>query len=198
MDNSRIIRICDCTLRQGEKSPELSFREKIELCRLLDKLDIDLIELKEICQKKIDSLLIRSISQTVRNAKIAVPVTLEEDGVEKTETVSNNMYDILTEMQAALQANDTDRLGALRDHLDDQFENLLVGIANLGTRSQFLDAKSEKLDDEATELSIIRANTEGINDTEEITKMQEYNYSWLLTLKFGSQILPQSLLDYIR
>ena len=58
MDNSRIIRICYCTLRQGEKSPELSFREKIELCRLLDKLDIDLIELKEICQKKIDSLLI--------------------------------------------------------------------------------------------------------------------------------------------
>ena len=82
MDNSRIIRICDCTLCQGEKSPELSFREKIELCRLLDKLDIDLIELKEICQKKIDSLLIRSISQTVRNAKIAVPVTLEENGVE--------------------------------------------------------------------------------------------------------------------
>ncbi len=82
MDNSRIIRICDCTLCQGEKSPELSFREKIELCRLLDKLDIDLIELKEICQKKIDSLLIRSISQTVRNAKIAVPVTLEKNGVE--------------------------------------------------------------------------------------------------------------------
>ena len=126
-------------------------------------------------------------------------ITYEDaSGVEKTETVSNNMYDILTEMQAALQANDTDRLGALRDHLDDQFENLLVGIANLGTRSQFLDAKSEKLDDEATELSIIRANTEGINDTEEITKMQEYNYSWLLTLKFGSQILPQSLMDYIR
>ena len=82
MGNSEMIRICDCTLRQGEKSPELSFREKIELCRLLDKLDIDLIELKEICQKKIDSLLIRSVSQTVRNAKIAVPVTLEPDGVE--------------------------------------------------------------------------------------------------------------------
>ncbi len=82
MENSEMIRICDCTLRQGEKSPELSFREKIELCRLLDKLDIDLIELKEICQKKIDSLLIRSVSQTVRNAKIAVPVTLEPDGVE--------------------------------------------------------------------------------------------------------------------
>ena len=82
MGNAEMIRICDCTLRQGGKSPELSFREKIELCRLLDKLDIDLIELKEISQKKIDSLLIRSVSQTVRNARIAVPVTLEPDGVE--------------------------------------------------------------------------------------------------------------------
>ena len=122
----------------------------------------------------------------------------DASGVEVTETVSNNMYDILTQMQKALETNDTERLGALRDHLDDQFENLLVGIANLGTRSQFLEAKSEKLDDEATALEITRANTEGINDTEEITKMQEYNYSWLLTLKFGSQILPQSLMDYIR
>ena len=122
----------------------------------------------------------------------------DASGVEVTETVSNNMYDILTEMQKAIKANDNERLGALRDHLDDQFDNLLVGIANLGTRSQFLEVKSEKLEDEATELDIVRANTEGINDTEEITKMQEYNYSWLLTLKFGSQILPQSLLDYIR
>ena len=63
MGKQETIRICDCTLRQGEKSPELSFREKIELFRLLDKLDIDLIELNEIRQKKIDSLLIRSVSQ---------------------------------------------------------------------------------------------------------------------------------------
>ena len=82
MPNSGMIRICDCTLRQGEKSPDLSFREKIELCRLLDKLGLDLIELREIAQKKIDSLLIRSVSQTVKSAKIAVPVTFEPDGVE--------------------------------------------------------------------------------------------------------------------
>ena len=122
----------------------------------------------------------------------------DKDGVEKTETVSNNMYDILTKMQEALKDNDTERLGALRDHLENGYDDLLVGIANLGTRSAFLEAKGERLEDEATDLEIIRKNTEGINDTDEITKMQEYNYSWLLTLKFGSQILPQSLMDYIR
>ena len=122
----------------------------------------------------------------------------DKNGVEIKEEVSNNMYDILTKMQEALKDNDSERLGALRDHLEDRFDDLLVGIANLGTRSAFLDSKAQRLEDEATDLEVIRANTEGIKDTDEITKMQEYSYSWLLTLKFGSQILPQSLMDYIR
>ncbi|MBR1382489.1 MAG: hypothetical protein IJ555_01560 [Ruminococcus sp.] len=122
----------------------------------------------------------------------------DKNGVEVTETVSNNMYDILTEMQSALEANDTERLGALREHLENGFDDMLVGIANLGTRSAFLESKGNQLADEATDLEVIRKNVEGINDADEITKMQEYSYSWLLTLRFGSQILPQSLMDYIR
>ena len=82
MDHSFKISICDITLCQGEKSPELSFRETIELCRLLDKLDVDCIALKGIRQKKIDSLLIKSICQTVRNSRIAVPVSIREDDTE--------------------------------------------------------------------------------------------------------------------
>ena len=82
MENAERIRICDITLCQGEKSPELSFRETIELCRMLDKLDVDCIALKGIRQKKIDSLLIKSVCQAVRNAKIAVPVSVREDDAE--------------------------------------------------------------------------------------------------------------------
>ena len=82
MGNTETIRICDCTLRQGEKSPQLSFRETIELCRLLDKLGVGLIELKPLSQVKIDSLLIRSVSQTVKDARIAVPVSFEDGGVD--------------------------------------------------------------------------------------------------------------------
>ncbi len=79
MSNPEKIRICDSTLCQGEKGPELSFREKIELCRMLDRLDVDLIALRGIQQPKIDSLLIKSICQAVRNARIAVPVSFTQD-----------------------------------------------------------------------------------------------------------------------
>ena len=82
MNNPDKIRICDCTLCQGEKSPEMSFREKIELCKMLDRLDVDYISLHEICNVKIDSLLIKSVSQTVRNSRLAVPVSLSAGNTE--------------------------------------------------------------------------------------------------------------------
>ena len=48
---------------------------------MLDRLDVDCIALKGIRQKKIDSLLIKSVCQAVRNAKIAVPVSIREDDI---------------------------------------------------------------------------------------------------------------------
>ena len=52
MRNIEETRICDITLCQGEKSPKMSFRETIELCKMLDKLDVDYIALKGIKQSK--------------------------------------------------------------------------------------------------------------------------------------------------
>ncbi len=82
MDNQ--VRICDCTLRQTKEFPELSFREKLELCKLVDRLNPDLIEMDEIRNRKIDSLLIKSVSSAVRSAAIAVPVSLNAESVQLT------------------------------------------------------------------------------------------------------------------
>lgn len=68
--------ITDCTLLEGSNSSGLSFRQKIELCRLIDKLGVSVIELGEIKQTKIDSLLIKSICSTLQTASVAVPVHL--------------------------------------------------------------------------------------------------------------------------
>ena len=73
------IQICDCTLLDAANYAELSFREKIELCRLIDKLGVSTIDLCGIQQKKIDRLLIKSISSAVKQAMIAVPVSLKEE-----------------------------------------------------------------------------------------------------------------------
>lgn len=78
------IYVCDKTLKQNGKLISLSFREKIELCRLIDRLSVDWIELPAIQHHKIDSLLIKSIASAVRQAGVAVPVHLNRESVTET------------------------------------------------------------------------------------------------------------------
>lgn len=85
MDRQKEIVICDCTLLDAANHIELSFREKIELCRLIDRLGVSAIDLCEIRQKKIDRLLIKSICSAVQRAVVAVPVSLTDaDSVQLT------------------------------------------------------------------------------------------------------------------
>ena len=75
------VRISDVTMKQGVS---LSFKEKIELAKLLDKLDVSVIELEGIRSSKIDSLRIKSIACAVQSGIVAVPVQLDEQSVEET------------------------------------------------------------------------------------------------------------------
>ncbi len=81
----RNIKISDVTMKQTGKGIDftLSFREKIELAKLLDRLEIAVIELHPIENLKIDSLLIKSIAGAVKNAVVAVPVSFEENSPEQ-------------------------------------------------------------------------------------------------------------------
>ena len=75
------IKVCDSTVRKLStgKDVSLSFKEKLEVAKLLDKLCVDVIELDEIRNCKVDSLLIKSVVTAVKNSLIAVPVALGSD-----------------------------------------------------------------------------------------------------------------------
>jgi len=75
------IRISDMTMRQFTKTFSLSFREKIELAKLLDGLGVSVIELEGIGETRTDALRIKSVAAAVRNSIVAVPVTLQEENV---------------------------------------------------------------------------------------------------------------------
>ena len=80
----RNIRITDMTMRQTGKSAgcSLSFREKIELVKLLDRLNVSVIEVSPITSPKIDRLLIKSISSAVKESTVAVSVGLKEENID--------------------------------------------------------------------------------------------------------------------
>ena len=73
------IRISDMTMKQSGESFSLSFKEKIELAKLLDRLGVSVIELEGINTSKVDSLRIKSIAAAVNDSIVAVPVTLSQE-----------------------------------------------------------------------------------------------------------------------
>ena len=78
------IRISDITMKQTGKEFTLSFKEKLEIPKLLDKLNVDVIEREGIVQPKIDALRIKSVASTVKNSIVAVPVALSTESVDAT------------------------------------------------------------------------------------------------------------------
>ena len=70
------ISVTDTTIRQAGKAAgyTLSFREKIELAKLLDRLGVSVIELHAVENPKIDSLLIKSVASAVKESAVCVPV----------------------------------------------------------------------------------------------------------------------------
>lgn len=69
------ITIADATLREGSRRGELalSFKEKLEIAKLLDNLNVDVIEAAPIVDEKIDTLVLRTISPLLKNSILSCP-----------------------------------------------------------------------------------------------------------------------------
>ncbi|MCQ2113181.1 MAG: hypothetical protein MJY95_07565 [Bacteroidaceae bacterium] len=83
----RKIFVSDITMKlaDSEKGNRLSFRQKIELAKMLDKLGVSVIETGPIVNGKQDSLLIKSLASTVKKGILAVPVDIfNPDSIEET------------------------------------------------------------------------------------------------------------------
>ena len=74
------IKISDVTMKQGAKI--LSFREKIELAKLLDALGVSVIELEGIDNSRTDALRIKSVAAAVKDSTVAVAVKLDKKNID--------------------------------------------------------------------------------------------------------------------
>jgi len=80
------IEIVDITLRiSGQLAASgLSFKEKLEIAKLLEKLRVDVIETGYIGDSPADKAAIRTIADTVSTSIVSVPVGLEEEDIRRT------------------------------------------------------------------------------------------------------------------
>lgn len=72
--------ISDMTLNKAQGTYDLSFKEKIEIAKLLDKLCVSVIELAPVSGSKVDDVLVRTICSCVKNSTVCLPVSLTENG----------------------------------------------------------------------------------------------------------------------
>lgn len=79
-----MVRISDITMKQSGEDFSLSFREKIELAKLLDKLGVSVIEVEGLHGSRTDALRIKSIAMAVCDSIVSAPVELNAASVEET------------------------------------------------------------------------------------------------------------------
>lgn len=120
------------------------------------------------------------------------------DGNKHTITAPNNVYELIDEMSKCLEQKDFEKLAGLNDHLRKAFDNLNNRISDIGVKTNYLDRHLSRLEDESDVLEEIQVNLEYIKDTDELINNKAMEFSWLLTLQYGSKILPQTLMDYVK
>ncbi len=82
------IKIADATLCR--ENSHFSFKEKIEIARQLENLNVDVIEFPEIVNAKADILLVKTISSFVKNSVISVAAGVGADSVDNAITALSN------------------------------------------------------------------------------------------------------------
>ncbi len=75
------IKISDVTLCDVKNN--LSFKQKLEIARKLDRLGVDAVELSEIGLSKADTLLVRTIASFVKNSMISVAATTSPESIDR-------------------------------------------------------------------------------------------------------------------
>ena len=79
-----MLRVSDITMKQVAEGFSLTFKEKIELAKLLDKLGTSVIEVEGLSGSRSDVLRIKSIASAVADSIVAAPVELNEQSIAAT------------------------------------------------------------------------------------------------------------------
>ena len=111
---------------------------------------------------------------------------------------SNNLYNALDDIEKALRAGDTDKVGELNDKLKEQQDTFSVHLTDMGSKTQYLDTMEERLKNTVDGYTSRIQDLMGTVPGEEETTLMMNDYTLKAVLQLGSKILPTSLMDYLR
>ena len=100
----RDIRVSDITMREAaaSKALSLSFKEKLEIVKILDRIGVGSIEVEGIESSKVDSLRIKSIASLVKTRPLAVPVKMDDESIEAVWSAAKGAKSVRLQVEAAV------------------------------------------------------------------------------------------------
>lgn len=117
---------------------------------------------------------------------------VDEDGYSK------NIIQLTLDAAKALRAGNKDEAMNCLDKLKEHQTNLLVSIADIGNKEEFIDFNISRLTNNMESLYEQQNNLEGTDMGVEITNMKVLESVFNATLQMSTSVLSQSIFDYMR
>ena len=129
------------------------------------------------------------------NATITAASTLDGSDVNKKET--EGIFTALIRLKQALENNDTAGIQRAVGLLDNGTQQLNFSHAELGARQQGLDAMTDRLGTENTELQNVLSNNYDADITQVVSDLAGQQATFQASLKATASILQMSLFNYL-
>ncbi|MBR4723210.1 MAG: hypothetical protein IK072_00560 [Clostridia bacterium] len=137
------VKISDVTLREDAKNSSLSFKEKVNLVKKLDRLCVDVIETAKISNAKTDILFLHTIAPLLTKSIISCPVDLSEESAEQAYSALSGAKKIRLKVSAPVSSVQMEYLcGKKPDAMLELIERVIKKCASLCDDVEFsaLDA----------------------------------------------------------
>ncbi len=109
-----------------------------------------------------------------------------------------NVVSLTLSIVNSLRAGDRDKALALSSKLDEANSALLISIADIGNRSEYIEFNLERVNSNRFNLLSEQNDAESIDMAAELIDYEVLQLAYNATLQMGATLIPPSIFDYIR
>lgn len=122
-----------------------------------------------------------------------------DNGAYTEQTISNNIYDMISQVEKLLAPGYSEKqLDAMQMQLTKMNDTMRMSRTDVDTRANSLESMITRLKTEIDGMEKLEDSLMTADPANEAINLKDVEYSWQAVLALGSQILPSSLLDYLR
>lgn len=120
-------------------------------------------------------------------------------GFGKTEAgLPNNLYNILSDMEANIRTYDKEALGKLDTQLTARTDLFTGNLTDIGAKTNFLDNMQTRLKSNVDSYKTRIDSLMGVDDKEAAMNLATNDFVLNAVLQMGARVIPTSLMDFLR